>query len=169
MSLFLVYPSRALHFQSQALQLLNHSDLPFLLLLLWCPRTTAKAPSDLVSDIDLHLQFLRPIPHERWILLKHPACDDEVQTLVEKLVRLYAAGDGSHCCNLGAGSASTFPQERTKGSQVAYGHFVAHSLFHGFSERLPRVRKSCFRAEGIDAYSLVTRPSFDLLSWIKTS
>jgi len=82
------------------LQLPKLLDLPFLLLLLRCAWTPAKSPSDLVGDVDLHLQLFCPTPHQCRILLKHPACDGQVQAFFKEVVRLDTAGDGTHCSYL---------------------------------------------------------------------
>ena len=84
------------------------------LALLRRPRPSAKSPSNLVGHVDLDPQFFSKRPDQTRILLEHPPDDSQIETLLEQLLRLLAAGDGPDGAN---------------------GHLVAQFLFDGSGER----------------------------------
>lgn len=62
---------------------------------LWCTRTSPKAPADLVCYIDLHAKLLRETPHQGRIFLKCATNHNNVKSFLKQLVRLFAGGDAT--------------------------------------------------------------------------
>ena len=107
--------SKRLHFHASILYIsisTSYNSSPLQVYVL--PGPAAKTPSNLVGHIYFDSQIFSKSPNQSRILLEHPADDGEIDTLLNQLLRLIAAGDGPDSAN---------------------SHLVAYFLFDGFGER----------------------------------